>query len=70
MFYIKWVILLRIGSLLIASIFPFPFIPQMCLGLNSEYENWWPNTIDDNGPLQNMSGNLAIIKVLLYLSPI
>lgn len=73
-FYIKWAILLsflidhhgRIGSLLIASIFPFPCTPQVCLGLNSEYENWWANTIDANGPLQNLSGYLAIIKVIVF----
>lgn len=64
MFYVKWDILLRIGSLLIASVFLFPCTPQVCLGLNSEYENRWPNTIDDNGPLQNVSAYLAIIKVI------
>lgn len=73
-FYIKWAILLiflidhhaRIGSLFIASIFPFLCTTQVCLGLNSEYENRWPNAVDANGPLQNLSGYLAIIKVIAF----
>lgn len=74
--YIKGAILLiclfdhhaRTGNLLIALVFsgtPWVYLSHN----NSEYENWWPNTmyIDAKEPLQNLSGYLSYYESDCFL---